>query len=172
MTEDERKDIEVYLKILDYSHKRHDWRANIEWKVTFAVWTVLSAASAFFITQKIIISLEAGLALVCPFLVFHIFWLYGIYSGHTKWKSRMDFWADKAQSTALGHNHEFMKVRMIDPASPHSSHFFGQGAAVYALVTILMAAAFVLIPYFITGNTADVLLSTKTQPHEINPPNE
>jgi hypothetical protein len=157
MTEDDRKDIETYLKILDYTLRRHEWRANIEWKLTIAVWTLLFAGCAFFISQKAILPLWAGFAIPLPIVAFHIFWLDGIYKGHDIWKARMNFWADKAQFKALGGDPEqFETVRMTKPQWRHSSAFAGQGKPIYLAVTLMLSFAFALGPRLVTYHGGSV----------------
>ncbi|NTJ63529.1 hypothetical protein G6M50_38135 [Agrobacterium rhizogenes] len=97
MRDNDRKNVEIYLKLIEYLNRRHDLRANNEWRVTISLWTMLIAITAFEVSQKIALPWAA----LCLPLIVHWLWLRGQWIGHENYKRQMDFWFERARDSAL-----------------------------------------------------------------------
>jgi len=97
---EDRDNAELYLKLIEYLNRRHDLRANNEWKVTLSLWTMLVATIAFTLSQRVVV----WWPFFIPFPVLHVLWLRGQWVGHEMYKAEMNYWFDRARLSALGGN--------------------------------------------------------------------
>ena len=130
MSESDKDNSEVYLRLAEHASQRYEALRNVEWKVDLGLWFFLISANALIINAKdyspssFVSLVETILVIVLGLL--HMVWFQYIHEVQQR-NNRTSYWWECKARMAAGEKHDKLPEECRPPADWKSPKNFSQG---------------------------------------------